>query len=108
MWRGQGASPRYTAAPEAGRELTFSSAARAAGGADNISDREVLDRYVVSGMNGERFGCLPLLFDQKYEDVVAQVSQMVPCPGPRLEGHGASSYPVLMNAWPRSDRDLRC
>lgn len=51
---------------------------------ENISDRDLLTRWLVQqDSNGQVLGCLPLQFDQKYEDVVVRVSQAVPCPGSR-------------------------
>lgn len=47
----------------------------------NISDANVLDRYLVRNAGGSRIGCLPLEFDQKYDHVLVRVSQAVPCPG---------------------------
>jgi hypothetical protein len=49
---------------------------------ENISDRELLTRWLVEDApSGRRLGCLPLEFDQKYADVLVRISQMVPCPG---------------------------
>jgi hypothetical protein len=48
----------------------------------NISDASVLDRYLVrNSLRRRRLGCLPLRFDQKYDDVRVRISQAVPCPG---------------------------
>jgi hypothetical protein len=49
---------------------------------ENISDRKVFTRWLVEDdATGSALGCLPLLFDQKYEDVVVRISLLVPCPG---------------------------
>jgi len=49
---------------------------------ENISDRDLLTRWLVQDdKTGRTLGCLPLMFDQKYSDVLVKVSQMVPCPG---------------------------
>jgi len=49
---------------------------------ENISDRDLLTRWLVQGdADGRTLGCLPLRFDQKYDDVVVRISQAVPCPG---------------------------
>jgi hypothetical protein len=49
---------------------------------ENISDRNLLTRWLVrEDSSGRVLGCLPLQFDQKYENVVVRVSQAVPCPG---------------------------
>lgn len=49
---------------------------------ENVSDRQVLTRWLVADdATGRTLGCLPLEFDQKYAQVVVDISQMVPCPG---------------------------
>lgn len=50
---------------------------------ENISDRNLLTRWLVSDKSGRTVGCLPLRFDGKYEDVVVLLSQAVVCPGER-------------------------
>lgn len=57
---------------------------------ENISDRNVLRRWLVADEDGNTLGCLPLQFEQKESDVVVDVSRAVPCPGSRpLKVHGA-------------------
>jgi len=49
---------------------------------ENISDRQVLTRWLVQDDNTKQtLGCLPLEFGQKYGSVVVHISQMVTCPG---------------------------
>jgi len=51
---------------------------------ENISDRDILTRWLVEDdATGRVLGCLPLRFDQKYADVLVNISQAVPCPGNR-------------------------
>jgi hypothetical protein len=47
----------------------------------NISDRELLTRWLVADQKGHVLGCLPLSFNGKYDHVVVRMSQKVPCPG---------------------------
>jgi hypothetical protein len=49
---------------------------------ENISDRDLMTRWLVEIDQTGKTGCLPLKFDQKYDDVVVRVSQKVLCPGP--------------------------
>lgn len=49
----------------------------------NVSDREVLTRWLVADEQGHVLGCLPLRFNGKYADVVVRTSQKVRCPGHR-------------------------
>ena len=49
---------------------------------ENVSDRDLLTRWRIEEQSSTRIlGCLPLKFDQKYDDVLVNLSQMVPCPG---------------------------
>ncbi len=48
---------------------------------ENVSDREVLTRWLVADQQGHVLGCLPLRFNGKYDDVVVRISQKVRCPG---------------------------
>ena len=51
---------------------------------ENVSDRAILTRWLVQDdSTGATLGCLPLEFDQKYDDVLVRVSQVVSCPGTR-------------------------
>ncbi|HET8606013.1 MAG TPA: hypothetical protein VFL66_03185 [Gaiellaceae bacterium] len=72
-------------ADDACRQFDYSDAWRAGQSAlENISDRDLLTRWLVQDdKTGRVLGCLPLRFDQKYEDVAVNVSQAVPCPGRR-------------------------
>jgi len=72
-------------ADDACRHFYYSYGRKAgASGQENISDRAFLTRWLVQDeATGRTLGCLPLKFDQKYDDVLVRVSQMVPCPGSR-------------------------
>ena len=49
---------------------------------ENISDRDVLTRWLVEDDATHRtLGCLPLRFKQKYATVLVRISQAVRCPG---------------------------
>jgi hypothetical protein len=48
---------------------------------ENISDRELLTRWLVADQQGRVLGCLPLRFNGKFDGVVVRLSQKVPCPG---------------------------
>jgi hypothetical protein len=48
---------------------------------ENISDRDVLTRWLVATTSGRTLGCLPLEFDGKYDNVIINLSQSVSCPG---------------------------
>jgi hypothetical protein len=48
---------------------------------DNVSDREVLTRWLVQDRRGRTLGCLLLTFDAKYDAVTVRLSQAQPCPG---------------------------
>ncbi len=48
---------------------------------ENISDRDVLTRWLVAGATGPILGCLPVRFNGKYANVSIRISQTVPCPG---------------------------
>jgi len=48
---------------------------------ENISDRDVLTRWLVVDTSGHILGCIPLQFDGKYEGVVVRISLAVTCPG---------------------------
>jgi hypothetical protein len=47
----------------------------------NVSDRELLTRWLVADRDGRVLGCLPLRFNGKFDGVVVRLSQKVPCPG---------------------------
>lgn len=61
---------------------------------ENISDRNVLTRWLVSDASDHIIGCLPLRLNGKYKDVVVPISRVVPCPGSRplrvAKGQGAA------------------
>lgn len=50
---------------------------------ENVSDRNVLTRWLVVDATGRTLGCIALQFDGKYEDVIVRISQAVSCPGER-------------------------
>jgi hypothetical protein len=51
---------------------------------ENVSDRDVITRWLVQeDVSGRVRGCLPLVFDQKYDNVIVRISQAVSCPGTR-------------------------
>lgn len=48
---------------------------------ENISDRDLLTRWLVEDQQGRVLGCLPVRFDGKFDGVVVRLSQAVSCPG---------------------------
>jgi hypothetical protein len=50
---------------------------------DNISDRKSITWWRVFDMQGRSLGCLPMVFDGKYDDVVVKLSQAEPCAAAR-------------------------
>jgi hypothetical protein len=58
--------------------------------AENISDADILTRWLITDASGHPLGCLPLRFNGRYPNIKTRASQAVPCPGqkPLIVVHG--------------------